>query len=228
MFWFRDTVEGDVRVDVAFTDASVDLQGLGPDFAAELPRVEQACGVRFARVDQVHGDAVRVVDRPGPPPLHDVPTADALVTATLDVGLMVRAADCVPVVLADPAAGVVGAVHSGRDGTVLDVATRTVEQMRDLGADSLRAWLGPHVCGGCYEVPERLRAEVAATVPAAHAQTTWGTPSLDLGAAVRSQLEAAGAHVVDVGGCTREVPSLHSHRRDGAAAGRLAGLVWMS
>jgi len=226
VFWFRDTVEGDVRVDVAFTDSTIDLQGLRPGFEVELPRLEEACGVRFARLNQMHGDDVLVVDAPGPGPLEELPSGDALVTATRGVGLMVRAADCVPVLLADPRAGVVGAVHSGRQGTSLDIAARTITWMRDLGAEQIRAWVGPRVCGGCYEVPDQMRADVAAVVPAAYAETTWGTPSLDLGAGVVAQLAAAGAEVIDVGGCTREEPRLHSHRRDGALAGRLAGVVW--
>lgn len=226
MFWFRDTVEGDVRVDVAFTDSTLDLQSRRPGFEVELTRLEAACGVRFARLDQVHGEDVVLVDTPGPGPLADPPLGDALVTATHDVGLMVRAADCVPVLLADVSAGVVGAIHSGRHGTSLDIAARTVARMRDLGAGPLRAWVGPRVCGRCYEVPDQMRDEVADAVPATYAETSWGTPSLDLGAGVIAQLEAAGAEVVDVGGCTREEPRLHSHRRDGVAAGRLAGLVW--
>ena len=228
MFAYRDHREGDVRVDVAFTDSSVDLQELGARLAVDLPRVEEACGVRFARLHQVHGDDVLRVDAPGSVPPGGVPTGDALVTTTRGQGLMVRVADCVPVLLADPVAGVVGAVHSGRPGLALGVAVRAVERMRDAGADRLVAWVGPHVCGGCYEVPEELRAEVAARVPAAYAETTWGTPALDIGAGVRAQLEAVDVEVVLAGGCTREDPALHSYRRDGAAAGRLAGLVWMS
>jgi len=226
VFWFRDTVEGDVRVDVAFTDSTLDLQGLRPGFEVELPRLEEACGVRFARLNQVHGDDVLVVDAPGPGPLEDLPSGDALVTATRGVGLMIRAADCVPVLLADARVGVVGAIHSGRHGTSLDIATRTITRMRELGAEQIRAWVGPRVCGGCYEVPGQMRAEVAAAVPATYAETTWGTPALDLGAGVVAQLAAVGADVIDVGGCTREEPRLHSHRRDGALAGRLAGVVW--
>lgn len=228
MFAYRDHREGDVRVDVAFTDFSVDLQELGARLAVDLPRVEEACGVRFARLHQVHGDDVLRVDAPGSVPPGGAPTGDALVTTTRGQGLMVRVADCVPVLLADPVAGVVGAVHSGRPGLALGVAVRAVERMRDAGADRLVAWVGPHVCGGCYEVPEELRAEVAARVPAAYAETTWGTPALDIGAGVRAQLEAVDVEVVLAGGCTREDPALHSYRRDGAAAGRLAGLVWMS
>lgn len=228
MFSYRDHREGDVRVDVAFTDSTIDLQGLRPGFGAELPRLEAACGVRFARVNQVHGDDVVVVHEPGPPPMEDVPTADALVTSTRGLGLMVRIADCVPVLLADPRRGVVGAVHAGRAGVVLGVVGRAVERMRAEGADDLVAWVGPHVCGACYEVPEAMRAEVSARVPEAYAVTRWGTPSLDLGAGVRAQLDALGVEVTEVGRCTREDADLHSHRRDGAAAGRLAGLVWTS
>jgi YfiH family protein len=228
VFSYRDTREGDVRVDVAFTDSSLDLQGLGPRFPTDLPRLEDACGVRFARLHQAHGDDVLIVDEPGPDPLGDVPTGDALVTTTRGVGLMIRAADCVPVLLADPVGGVIGAVHAGRAGVALDITTRTVERMRAAGAGRLVGWIGPHVCGGCYEVPGEMRAEVASRVPAAFARTTWGAPSLDLGAAVRSQLEAAEVEVVVAGGCTLEDATLHSHRRDGAAAGRLGGLVWMT
>jgi len=62
-------------------------------------------------------------------------------------------------------------------------------------------------------------------VPAARATTSWGTPSLDIGAGVRAQLEERGVTVVDVSRCTRESADLYSYRRDGDRAGRLAGLV---
>ncbi|MXG90842.1 laccase [Nocardioides sp. YIM 123512] len=212
---------------MGFTDAGLDLQGHRPGFADDLARLEAATGVTFARLSQVHGDRVVVVDRAAPPgPRDDVPEADALVTTLRGVGLMVRAADCVPLVLADAGTGVIGAAHAGRPGMALGVATRTVEAMRDLGATDIAAWIGPRVCGGCYEVPAAMREEVAERVPASRATTTWGTPSLDVGAGVRAQLEELGVAVVDLGGCTREDERYHSFRRDGAAAGRHAGVVW--
>ena len=229
MFAFRDSRDGDVsrlRVDVAFTDSSLDLQGLHAGFPGLLSRVEGEIGVPLARLNQVHGDEVLVVD--APMPLGKVPSADALVSTTRGLGLMVRVADCVPVLLADPEAGVVGAVHSGRPGMVLDIATRTVEVMRGRGATEIVGWVGPHVCGSCYEVPESMRAEVSAVVPEAFAETSWGTPAVDIGAGVRAQLTRTGVEVLDVGGCTREEAGLHSYRRDGASAGRFAGLVWLS
>lgn len=224
--WSRDSREGGVRVDVAFTDSSLNLQGLRPEFPQVLGELESELGVPFARLTQVHGDEVVFVD--APMALGEAATGDALVTTRRGLGLMVRVADCVPVVIADAATGVIGAVHSGRPGTALDIVTRTVETMRRHGAEELVGWIGPHVCGSCYEVPESLREQVGALVPETFAETSWGTPALDLGAGVRAQLERAGVEVVDVGGCTREEPSLHSYRRDGADAGRFAGLVWMS
>ena len=138
---------------------------------------------------------------------------------------MVRAADCVPVLLADVERGVIAAVHSGRPGLVAGVVPAAVQRMLDLGAAEITAWIGPHVCGRCYEVPPTMQAEVAAVVPQARSTTSWGTPALDIGAGVRAQLEAAGTAVVDVSACTRETPALYSYRRDGAGAGRLAGLI---
>jgi copper oxidase (laccase) domain-containing protein len=129
------------------------------------------------------------------------------------------------VLLADPTAGVIGAAHAGRNGTRDGVVSRCVEQMRTLGADDLTAWLGPHICGACYEVPAELQAEVAAMEPVTAAQTSWGTPSLDIGAGVTAQLGRAGVRVVQVDGCTLESADLYSHRRDASSAGRFAGVI---
>ncbi len=151
--------------------------------------------------------------------------ADALVTAEPELTLLVRAADCVPLLLADTDAGVIGAAHAGRPGVVAGVVPHTVAAMRELGASEITAWVGPHVCGRCYEVPEEMRAEVAASVPETWAETSWGTPALDIGAGVRAQLAADGVAVTEVERCTIEDDALWSHRRQGAGAGRLGGLI---
>ncbi len=233
MFAFRDTCAlgpdspDGARVEVAFTDATVDLRDEKEGFAASLAAVVEATGVPFARLRQVHGDEIVEIADP-PVDSDDAPPADALVTTRRGVGLMVRVADCVPVLLADPDAGVIGAVHAGRLGMTLGIVGRTVERMQAAGAHQVRAWIGPHVCGRCYEVPEEMRREVVAAVPAAMSETSWGTPALDLGAGVAAQLAAAGASVTHVGRCTLEDEQLHSYRRDGAEAGRFAGLVWIA
>jgi YfiH family protein len=170
---------------------------------------------------QVHGAEVVLAAGPWP----ERPRADALVTTAVGVTLMVRAADCVPVLLVAPDEGIAGAAHSGRPGLVAGVVPATVARMRELGAGRIEGWIGPHVCGRCYEVPEQMRTEVAAVVPESRAETSWGTPSVDLGAGVRAQLAASGVVVHDASRCTRESADLYSYRRDGDRSGRLAGLV---
>jgi len=101
----------------------------------------------------------------------------------------------------------------------------TVAVMRSLGAEAITAWIGPHVCGDCYEVPAAMRSDVAAVEPAAFACTTKGTPSVDLGAALTAQLTAAACTVVDRSVCTLECADFYSYRRDGADSGRFAGIV---
>ncbi|WP_406603325.1 polyphenol oxidase family protein [Nocardioides dongkuii] len=173
---------------------------------------------------QVHGADVHVVA--GDPRASGAPDADALVSDRAGVALLARSADCVPLLLVAEE-GVVAAVHAGREGVRRGVVPAALARMRSLGAGRVRAWIGPHVCGRCYEVPAGMRDEVAAVVPATASTTRRGTPALDLGAGVRAQLDGSGVvEVVDLGRCTLEDDALHSHRRDGAAAGRLAGVVW--
>jgi YfiH family protein len=223
-------------VDLAFTDRydgvsavpfdSLNLALISDDDAAAVERNHAllmddfAPGATLADMHQVHGNTV--VQAGGPRE-----RCDALVTDRADLVLMVRMADCVPVLLADADAGIVGAAHSGRQGLVVGVVEACVARMRELGATDLTAWVGPHICGSCYEVPAQLRDEVGAVVPESIATTSWGTPSLDIGAGVRAQLDRAGVRVVDVARCTRESPDLYSYRRDGAGSGRLAGVIRM-
>jgi len=225
-------------VDLAFTDRyggasavpfdELNLALEGKDdlevCAANLRMVAEdfAPGALVADMRQVHGNTV---DVPEERRSAGRPEADALVSSQPDRVLVVRVADCVPVLLADPVSGVIGAVHAGRPGLAAGVAPAAVDRMRTLGARDLTAWLGPRVCGGCYEVPESMQAEVGALVPEAVSTTSWGTPSLDIGTGVRAQLESLGVDVVDVGVCTRESGDLYSYRRDGTASGRFAGLV---
>jgi YfiH family protein len=237
-------------VELAFTDrhggvsgapfASLNLGWSGGDDPAALEEnhrllrtdVSPGRGIQsLAALGQVHGDVVHVVDDEGP--RHDVHghlhgIGDGLVTARPGVTLSVRAADCAPVLLADADAGVVGACHCGRQGVVAGIVPATLAAMRRLGATSITAWVGPHVCGRCYEVGPDLRDEVAAVEPDTRATTSWGTPSLDVGAGVRAQLARAGVEVVDLSLCTMETPDPFSYRREGRRSGRQAGLIRLS
>jgi hypothetical protein len=178
---------------------------------------------RPVTMHQVHGADVVLLD--GRPDAD--PTCDGLVTTTTGVVLAPRAADCVPVLIADPERGIVGAAHAGRKGMIAGVVPQTVASMRDLGASRFVAWVGPHACGRCYEVPADMRQAVADEIPEAWGETSWGTPSVDLGAGITAQLEAEGAEVVTVEGCTIEDGRYYSYRRDGQDTGRQAGLIWV-
>ncbi|MFT4296463.1 MAG: polyphenol oxidase family protein, partial [Micropruina sp.] len=116
--------------------------------------------------------------------------------------------------------------HAGRVGLAGGVLQATVASMRAAGAARIEAWIGPHICGRCYEVPAAMADQVEAVVPGSRSSTAAGTPGLDLGAGARGVLERLGVRVAEVGDCTLTTPALHSHRRDAAASGRQAGIIW--
>lgn len=253
MFTFRADPPSGGGVGFAFTDryGGVSADDLGPlnlgrigvddldHVRQNFRRVRDALGVRaIATVDQRHTTEVRVVGAEawewapeqhlgsGVPGQVANPVADALVTSESDLALCVRVADCLPVLFADTGAGVIGAAHAGRVGLAAGVLIRTVEVMRAHGAAEITAWLGPHVCGDCYEVGAEMADEIGAILPGSRTTTAWGTPALDLAAGALRQLSDLGCRVRRHDPCTRTSADLHSHRRDGARSGRLAGLVW--
>ena len=248
MFWWQAQAGDGLRA--AFTNTAAGNLALhvGDDPAAVLQRrraLEQrmqvpAASLRF--MNQVHSAEVVSVTAATEPegagkagfggsnaPGSDTPTADALVSPDGSAPLAVMVADCVPVVLAGHnGTGVVTAVaHAGRRGLLDGILTNTVREMRGAGATGLRAWIGPSVCGQCYEVPGTMLEESAAILPVLRSRTRWGTPALDLPAGAEAQLVSLGVDVVRVPGCTLESEDLYSHRRS-SASGRFAGLIWRS
>ncbi|KIS27710.1 copper oxidase [Arthrobacter sp. SPG23] len=234
MFWWRTEVRPGVWV--AFTDARAgNLALYVGDDPADVHRrresLEAEVGLpagAFQYMNQVHGNAVAYIGDAADGPEPGGPTADGMVSSGRPLAVMV--ADCVPVVLAGTAAGgnpILAVAHAGRPGVASGVIPETLARMRAAGAEDIRAWIGPSICGSCYEVPESMRAEVAEAVPATWSTTSWGTPGLDLPAGARSQLEAHCVTVEYSGPCTLENEDLFSYRGD-PATGRFAGLVWIS
>ncbi len=195
--------------------------------AADAAQVSVELGVdRLVAVTQVHGaDVVRADDVES-----GRTEADAIVVDSPGVAAVIRVADCTPLALVDPERPLAAVIHAGRAGLVAGVVPATVRALRDSGAERLTAVLGPRVCGGCYELPAELVDDVASVVPAARATTSWGTPSIDVGAGVIAQLEEDGIEVVDmgVGQCTVENHHWFSYRRQGDAAGRFGMAVVIS
>jgi YfiH family protein len=205
---------------------------------ADDPEAIAANRARMARftpaapvwLEQVHGTSVVTIDA------HNVeaclavpPVADAAVTRATGVVLAVRAADCLPVLLAERGGAVVGVAHAGGRGMAAGVLEATVAAMAVAPA-SVVAWLGPAIGPDAFEVgPDVRRAFCDDDPGAANAfvATATGKWHADLYALARRRLARAGVHAVTGGGwCTyREAARFFSYRRE-RATGRMAAVVW--
>lgn len=177
--------------------------GDGRRSAASRAAISHALGIptRWAYVRQVHGPVVVRVEKPG---LQG--EADAMVTNAPMLPMAVAVADCVPVVLeGDGAAGI---AHAGWRGAAAGVVAAVIREMEELGSPAQRAAIGPGIGPCCFEVGP----EVAARFDGFVRSTTWGTPSVDLVAALRAQL--GGITVWVSPECTYCGEGYHSFRRD--------------
>jgi hypothetical protein len=193
-------------------------------------------GTRLARLRQVHSSEVAVVTRDSDP--HHVPMADALVTKLEGVALVVETADCYPVLLEDPEAGVIAATHCGWRGTAGGIAARTLEAMQELGADPRRvqAAIGPGICGAQYIVGVDVvtRFNAAGFPQEAYLNAAGGVSRsgieqfhVDLERANRWLLTESGvpeAQIWSSGRCSTDA-NFFSHRRDHGRTGRMWSVI---
>jgi purine-nucleoside/S-methyl-5'-thioadenosine phosphorylase / adenosine deaminase len=202
--------------------------GAGPAPSGSGPIEMMEPGDRPAEAGFGPAETVGVGTGPpeGKPPVGE---ADGLVTTDPGVVLGVLTADCAAVLLADPEARVVGAVHAGWRGLAAGVVEAGVTAMAALGADPAATvgLVGPAVGGCCYEVGPDVREAVGTRYPAALATTRDGRPALDPAAGAAQALERAGVGRLRVAGeCTVDLADRHfSHRRDHGRTGRQAGLI---
>ena len=187
--------------------------------AAVLPAVPDD-PAEWVWLRQVHGNAVvTVIAAPAEPP-----EADAAVTTSVGLPLVVMTADCAPVALASP--GGVAVVHAGWPGLEQDVLGAAVDALRAVAPGPVTAWLGPCVHPGRYEFGADLLDRLVDHLgPEVASVTDAGTPALDIPTAVRVSLARAGVDdLTDVGVGTAASPDHFSHRRDGVT-GRQAVVV---
>ncbi len=226
----------------------------GESERADWASVATAIGVstnRLLRLNQVHGRGV-VVHRAGPRAVYGEnsgvlpgvgesesswPQADILVTDDTTVALVVQAADCVPLLVADRRSGAVAAVHAGWRGTAAGAAPAAVAALAgEFGADpeDLVVAQGPSIGPCCYvvgeEVIEAFRAAgFARKIEAWFARDVAGRIRLDLWRANRDQLMASGVppeRIHQSGLCTASHPEwFASYRRDGPGTGRIAAVI---
>lgn len=168
---------------------------------------------------QYHSTEVVTVDEPWT--RETAPRADAVVTNRPGLAIGVSTADCVPVLFADPDAGVTGATHAGWRGALSGVLEATLEAMTALGAKPSRvtAAIGPAISRDAYEVGEEFRQTFIDEDPDNERffgrRSDGGRPYFDLTGYVAARLERQNlAHVEDVAVCTYAPENgLFSYRR---------------
>jgi polyphenol oxidase len=189
-------------------------------------------GVQLAMLRQVHSDRVHIIrENDGQ---WNRPEGDALVTRTDGIALAIQVADCLPILIADPATMTIAAVHSGWRGTWARILAKTIRIMQEaFGCDPVNMLIaiGPAIRACCYEVG----AEVAEKFTAGYPGSQLATPAkpgkylLDLRRALDFQLVECGvpaANVFDLGACTRcNSEEFHSYRADGERAGRMIAII---
>jgi YfiH family protein len=166
---------------------------------------------------QVHGDRLVAIEEPIPRQTFRFTEADALLTSLPGVGLGIRTADCLPLLLADPASGVLGAVHCGWRSLALGLAEKTVREMARRGGGKPSRFLaaaGPCIGPCCCEVGEEVREAFRAHPGAKSFRTRAGKLFLDLAAAAEEELRSAGLAAMErVAACTCCAPrKFHSWR----------------
>ena len=219
-----------------FSTRELSLEGIhepdGPGWrslAAALDVYSRA----LVRMRQVHSTGVFRAVAGG---LHDYreerPEADIAIASDQTVAVSVRAADCVPLLIADRRSGAVAAVHAGWKGTAAGAALAAVDALEEAYGSrrhDLIAAIGPSIGPCCYEVGPELAVHFSAYPDAQRWFSGDSRPRLDLWKATRDQLARAGvpeAAIHVCGLCTFDHTALfHSYRRDGAGAGRLVAAI---
>lgn len=189
---------------------------------------------------QVHSVDVRVVhnqqeatQKPGV--LGDDQYCDALVSNTPQILLMVKTADCVPVLIADSKTGAFAAVHAGWRGTSASIVLSAIRQLQneyEVRAENLRAAIGPAANSCCYEVGREVIDQFTERLPGSgrlFTPTRDGHARIDLQTANRDQLAGAGVnperiHIAPL--CTMDRTDLFfSYRREKSVHGRVGRLM---
>ncbi len=151
------------------------------------------CGIR-----QVHGDSVVVIDRTGDVgwrSLESAPRADAAITNLPQVVLTVLTADCVPIMLYDPASKAIGVVHAGWKGSEKNIAAKTVHRMIEVYgsmAEEMVACIAPAIGSCCYEVDSGVADRFLEYNECIQKSDKAGKYRLDLKSVNRQQLLKAG------------------------------------
>jgi polyphenol oxidase len=172
---------------------------------------------RLATAKQVHSNHVLLVEEPGVQG-----EGDALITDRPGIGLAIRTADCLPVLIADPETRVIAAVHAGWRGVVSEIVSKAVDTMtRKFGSrpENLVTAIGPGIAECCFEVGSEVAVQFQLS----------GRANVDLVETLCRQLGRNGVRRGQISTselCTCCNPQLfESYRRDRGAAGRMISMI---
>jgi hypothetical protein len=186
--------------------------GFGTRLSTGWPVMSQV-----ATAKQIHSDHVLVVESAGPQG-----EGDALISNTAGIGLAIRTADCLPILIADPKNRAVAAIHAGWRGVVSEIASKAVDTMcRLFGSqpEDLVVAIGPGIGKCCFEVGPEVSVQFGSS----------GRTKIDLVETTCRQLGRNGVRTGQIsaaGLCSCCNPELfESYRRDREAAGRMVSMI---
>jgi YfiH family protein len=186
--------------------------GFGTRLSTGWPTFSQ-----LATVKQIHSDRVLLVESPG-----SQGEGDAMISNLPGVGLAIRTADCLPILIADPRNRAVAAIHAGWRGVVSDIASKTIHEMChrfDTKPEDLVVAIGPGIGPCCFEVGPEVAAQFQFS----------GRTTIDLVETTCRQLGRNGVgrgQISASGLCSYCNPELfESYRRDREASGRMVAMI---
>jgi len=189
---------------------------------AFLARRDRICHSVYS-LKQIHSDIVVMVDKECPPT-----DGDGLVTMTPETAVMVKAADCVPVLMSSGDGRLLAAVHSGWKGTVSRIAERAVEKL-DSPVSDISVYIGPGIGPCCYNVDRERYSIFEQRFPDMIPHKDEPPFNLDLKGIIAGTLIASGVREENLvlerrcSCCSHELCC--SYRRDGDGAGRMAAVI---
>lgn len=176
--------------------------------------------------NQVHGSSARIVssDDSGAgwsSPKTYIPATDGLLTQRPNLAVGVFTADCVPVLLADPVSGWIGAIHVGWKGAANGILIKAIKVLKqqNVEPENLKAWIGPCICDQCYSIFNTYRIKLLSKALGSDAlKRKGGLVYINFRLGISRQLIKSGLQKfnIDVSGiCTKTCAALPSARRDG-------------
>lgn len=187
--------------------------------------------LNFFYVNQTHGDGVQIIKDPKDQPEE----ADAIISPLKDSALVIKTADCIPLVAINESNEKVAIIHAGWRGVLNDISLKAIKNLKDNKEDKLSLFVGPHIHSQNFQVKDDLvkmfQTKFSFIKEPSHFHKDLnqeGHSYFDLGRTLKDRLyfELRDTYsLIDVNVDTVPNPSFHSHRRDKERSGRNLNIV---